>query len=92
MDPIEDPLPAQASFPFPAPAADAPPPAPMAASLSGPKICVLSPLPATKYNVDRYFYSLAADVTEGDYAALLTFAAHYGHPIAIFQCPDIAAF
>jgi hypothetical protein len=62
------------------------------ASLSGLKIFVLSHLPGTKYNVGGYFYFPAADVMEGDYAALLTFAAHYGHPIAIFQCPNITAF
>jgi hypothetical protein len=28
----------------------------------------------------------------GDYAALLTFTAHYGHPLAIYQCPDLAVF
>ena len=101
MDPIEDPSPAPSSFPSPdlvvvapppAPLALAPPPAPVVASLSGLKIFVLSHLPGIKYDVDRYFYSPAADVMEGDYAALLTFAAHYGHPIAIFQCPNITAF
>jgi hypothetical protein len=92
MDPIEDTLPTLASLPSPASAAGAPPFAPAAASLSGPKIFVLSPLPGTRYDVDQYFYSPADDVTEGDYAALLTFAAHYGHPLAIYQCPDIAAF
>ena len=92
MDPVEDLPPPPAFFPPPAPAAVAPPPAPVAASLSGPKIFVLSPLPGNEYDIDRYYYSPAADVSEGDYAALLTFAAHYGHPLAIYHCPDIAAF
>ena len=83
MDPIEDILPPPAFFP---------PPAPAAASLSSPKIFVLSPLPGNRFNVDWYFYSPATDVSKGDYVALLTFAAHYGHPLAIYQCPDIAAF
>jgi hypothetical protein len=61
----------------------APSPALVAASLPGPKIFVLSPLLGNRFDVDWYFYSPAADVTEGDYAALLTFAAHYGHPLAI---------
>ena len=74
MDPIEDTL---------ASAAGSHPPALAAASLSGPKIFVLSPLLGNRFDVDWYFYSPAADVTEGDYAALLTFAAHYGHPLAI---------
>ena len=93
MDPVEDLPPPPAFFPPPAPAAVAPPPAaPAAASPSGPKIFVLSPLPGNEYDVDRYYYSPAADISEGDYAALLTFAAHYGHPLAIYHCPDIAAF
>ncbi len=70
------------SFP-PASAADAPPPAPLVAPLSGPKIFVLSPIPGNQFDVDWYFYSPAADVSEGGYAALLAFAAHYGHPLAI---------
>ncbi len=92
MDPIEDLPPPPAFSPPPAPSAIAPPPAPAAAFHSGTKIFVLSPLPSNKYDVDRYCYSPAADVSEGDYAALLTFAAHYGHPLAILHCPDIAAF
>ena len=91
MDPLGDLPPPWAFFPSPAPPANAPPPTPAAESLSGPKIFVLSPLPSNKYNVDWYFYSPAADVSEGDYTALLTFAAHYGHPLVIY-CPDIAAF
>ena len=87
MDPIEE-----APFPPPAPAAASPPPVPAAASVSGPKVFVLSPLPGNPYDVDRYFYSPAADVNEGAFAALLSFAAHYGYPMAIYQCPDLAAF
>ncbi len=82
MDPIEDTL---------ASAAGAHPPAPAAASLSSPNIFVLSPLPGNRFDVDQYFYSPAADITEGDYTALLTFTAHYGHPLVIYQCPNIAA-
>ena len=87
MDPIEE-----APFPPPAPAAASPPPVPAAASVSGPMVFVLSPLPGNPYDVDRYFYSPAADVNEGAFAALLSFAAHYGYPMAIYQCPDLAAF
>ena len=75
MDPSEDFPPPPASFPPPAPAAGAPPPASTAASLVSPKIFVLSPLPGG-YEVDGYYYSPAADITVGDYAALLSFAAH----------------
>ena len=87
MDLVEE-----APFPPPAPVAAAPPPASAVASLAGPRIFVLSPLPGNKYEVDRYFYSPRADVTKGDYAALLAFATHYAYPLAILQCPDLAAF
>jgi len=92
MDPSDDFPPPPAFFPPPAPAAAAPPPASTAASLIGPRIFVLSLLPGNKYEVDRYFYSPRADVTTGDYAALLAFATHYAYPLAILQCPDLAAF
>jgi hypothetical protein len=83
MDPVEDSFPGLAALPSPAPAV---------APASGPKIYILSPLPGNWYEVDWYFYSPAADVTEGDYTALISFAAHYGQPLAIFNCPDLAAF
>ena len=92
MDPSEDFTPPPAFFPPPAPAAAAPPPASTAVSLVGPRMFVLSSLPGNKYEVDRYFYSPRADVTTGDYAALLAFATHYAYPLAILQCPDLAAF
>ena len=92
MDPSEDFPPPPAFFPPPTPAVVAPPPTSTAASLIGPRIFVLSPLLGNKYEVERYFYSPKADVTEGDYAAFLTFAAHYSYPLAIYHCPDLAAF
>jgi hypothetical protein len=92
MDPSEYCPPPPAFFPPPAPAAAAPPPTSTAASLVGPRIFVLSPLLGNKYDVDRYFYSPQADITEGDYAALLAFATHYAYSLAILQCPDLAAF
>ena len=73
----------------PNPATTASPPASLAAR---PLIFVLSPAPGMSDDVDRYFYSPNADVMEGDYAALLTFAANYSCPLAIYQCPDMATF
>ena len=75
-----------------------PPPNPAAtrsAPASGaarPLIFVLSPPLGMGDDVDRYYYSPNADVMEGDYAALLTFAANYSCPLAIYQCPDMSAF
>ena len=69
-------------------ATDSPP----ASAAARPLIFVLSPPLGMGCGVDRYFYSPSADVTEGDYAALLTFATTYGYPLAIYQCPDMASF
>ena len=65
---------------------------PPASVVARPLIFVLSPPLGMGDDVDRYFYSPNADVMEGDYAALLTFAANYSCPLAIYQCPDMAAF
>ncbi len=65
---------------------------PAAAPLDGPKIFQLSPLPGNIYDVDRFFYAPSAGTTHGDFVALLTFAAHHGHPLTVHACPDIAAF
>ena len=83
MDPVEESEPGPAAFP---------PPAPAATSAPGPKIFDLSPLPGNIYDVDRYCYAPSADVTSGNFAAITAFGAHYGHPIAIYNCPDLAAF
>ena len=83
MDPVEDFEPGPAAFP---------PLAPAATSASGIKIFVLFPLPGNIYNVDRYYYAPLADVTSGNFAALIAFGAHYGHPVAIYNCPDLATF
>ena len=88
MDPAEESSPAQSS---PARAA-LPPPAMIASSLPGPKVFVLSPLPGNVYDVDHYFYARSADVTTVNYAALLAFGVHYGHPVTIHGCPDLAVF
>jgi hypothetical protein len=82
MDPDES-FPALVAFP---------PPAPTAAPIPGPKIFQLSPLPGNIYEVDRYYYAPLADVTQGDFAALFDFTNHYGHPITLYSCYDLAAF
>jgi hypothetical protein len=58
----------------------------------GPLIFVRSPLPGNKDEVDRYYYSPRADVTTGDYAAFLAFCTHYGYPLAILHCPNLAEY
>jgi len=79
-----------------APSPDTPPnPAattsPPASAATRPLIFVLSP-PTGTVGEDRYYYAPNADVTDGDYAAFLVFAASYCYSLAIYQCPDINVF
>ena len=78
--------------PTPPPPNPAATPSVPASGEARPLIFVLSPPLGMGDDVDRYYYSPNADVMEGDYAALLTFAANYSCPLAIYQCPDMAAF
>ena len=71
------------------PAATASPPA---SAARRPLVFVLSPPLGRVNEVDMHFYAPNADVMEGDYAAILHFAAGYGYSLAIHQCPDLAAF
>jgi len=64
---------------------------PLTSAAARPLIFVLSPPLGRGNEVDRYFYS-PFGVMEGVYAALLTNAASYGYPLAIYQCPAMAAF
>jgi hypothetical protein len=82
MDPDE-------SFPM---SAAFPPPAPAATPIPGPKIFQLSPLPGNIYNVECYYYAPLTDITKEDFAALFASANHYGHPIAVYNCYNLAAF
>jgi hypothetical protein len=61
-------------------------------STAVPKILQPSSLPGKFYESDRIYYALSADNTRGDFLAFLAFAAQYGHPIIIHDCPDLAAF
>ena len=72
----------------PNPAATTSPPA---SAETRPLIFVLSP-PMGTMDEDRFYYSPNADVTDGDYAALLAFATSYGYSLAIYQCPDMNVF
>jgi len=53
------------------------------ASTIGPKIFQLSPLPGNLYEVDRFYYAPLADITEGFFPALISFASMHGHPIPV---------
>ena len=72
----------------PNPAATTSPPA---SAATRPLIFVLSP-PTGTVGEDRYYYAPNADVTDGDFSALLVFAASYCYSLAIYLCPDINVF
>jgi hypothetical protein len=59
---------------------------------AGPRILQLSPLPGKTYNMDRYNYDPAANVSQGNFAAVLVFASVHGHPVVVHECPDIYLF
>ncbi len=58
-----------------------------------PRILQLSPLPGNIYNMDQYYYyDPAANVSWGNFGAVLAFALVHGHPVVVHECPDIYAF
>jgi hypothetical protein len=60
--------------------------------LIGPRILELFPLPGNIYESARYFYDSAADLTQGDFAAVLAFAMAHGHPSVVHECRDLQEF
>ncbi len=54
--------------------------------LVGPRILELFPILGNIYESVHYFNDSAADFTQGDFAAMLAFAAAYGHPAVIHKC------
>jgi hypothetical protein len=63
-----------------------------ATPLAGPRIIQLSPVPGNIYGMDQYYYNPAADVSQGNFGAVLAFALAHGHPVVVHECPDIYAF
>jgi hypothetical protein len=63
-----------------------------AVTLAGPKILQLSPLPSNINDTDHFFYVPTANITQGDFGAVLVFASLYGHPVVVHGCPDIYKF
>jgi hypothetical protein len=57
-----------------------------------PKIFELFPLPRNIYESACYFYDSAADLTQGDFAAVLAFAAAHGYPLVVHECWDLQEF
>jgi hypothetical protein len=55
---------------------------------AGPKILQLSPVPGNINNMDCFFYDPTANISQGDFGAVLAFASLYGHPVVIHECPS----
>jgi hypothetical protein len=59
---------------------------------ASPKILQLSSVPSTIYNMDCFFYNPTANVSQGDFGAVLAFASLYGHPVVVHKCPNLYKF
>jgi hypothetical protein len=57
-----------------------------------PQILQLSPLLGNILYFDCFVYNSAAEVTGGDFGAILTFAVAHGHPVGIHECPNLQKF
>ncbi len=62
------------------------------APMVGPCIVQLSPFPGNIYDVDCFYYDPIADVSCGNFGAILAFATAHGHPVVAHKCPDIHQF
>jgi hypothetical protein len=62
------------------------------APLAGPRVLQLFPLPGSIYESARFYYDSTADLTTGDFGAVLTFATAHGHPVTVFECRDLQQF
>jgi hypothetical protein len=63
-----------------------------AAPPAGPRILQLSSLLGNVYDMDQYYYNPAANVSQGNFGAVLAFALAHGHPVVVHECLDIYAF
>jgi hypothetical protein len=63
-----------------------------AASTIGPMIFQFYPLPGLPSEGDHFYYNQEVDLSCGNFAALVAYAAHYNLPLVVHACPNIAAF
>jgi hypothetical protein len=59
---------------------------------AGPKILQLSPVPSNISNTDCFFYDPAANISQGNFGAVLAFTSLYGHPVVMHEFPDLYKF
>jgi hypothetical protein len=55
----------------------------------GPWILQLSTLPGNISKLDHFFYNSAANVSQGDFGAVIAFASTHGHLVLVHDCPDL---
>jgi hypothetical protein len=61
-------------------------------SMVGLTIFQLYPLPDFPSEGDHFYYDRAVDLSQGGFAALVAYTAHFDHPLVVHDYPDIAAF
>jgi hypothetical protein len=60
-------------------------------SAIGPMIFQSYPLPGLPSEGDHFYYDREVDLSRGDFAAPVAYAAHYDFSLVVHACPDIAA-
>jgi hypothetical protein len=65
---------------------------PLGLAIAGSRIIQLSPVPGNIYNADCFYHNPAADVSRGNFGAILAFASAHGRPVVVHNCPDIYEF
>jgi hypothetical protein len=65
---------------------------PLGLATAGPRIIQLSPIPGNIYDADCFYYNPTADISRGNFGAILAFSSAHGHPVVVHDCPDIYEF
>jgi hypothetical protein len=60
--------------------------------LIGWRVLQLFPIPGNIYESTYSYYNSTADLTTGDFGAVLAFAAVHGHPVTVFECHNLQQF
>jgi hypothetical protein len=65
---------------------------PLGLAKAGPRIIQLSPIPGNIYDADRFYYDPTANVSCGNFGAILAFTLAHSRPVVIHDCPYIYEF
>jgi hypothetical protein len=58
----------------------------------GPRILQLSPIPGNIYESDHFLYDCTADISQGDFRAVLAFRLAHGHLAVVHKCSNLQAY